>query len=84
VYGRSFEGTAGLGKSYSSVGDGTWQEGIWDYKMVPKSGAIVYMDSDVVATYSYDASTQELSRGLGGATYWESSADKKGTESLTG
>ncbi|TVY18266.1 Chitinase 1 [Lachnellula arida] len=99
LYGRSFEGTAGIGQSYTGVGSGSWQDGVWDYKALPKAGATVSYDSVASGTYSYDASAQELisyddpaqalikasyikSQRLGGAMYWETSADKNGTESL--
>ncbi|TVY32847.1 Chitinase [Lachnellula subtilissima] len=99
LYGRSFEGTTGIGQSYTGVGSGSWENGVWDYKALPKAGATVSYDSVASGTYSYDASAQELisyddpaqatvkaqyiaSQGLGGAMYWETSADKNGSDSL--
>ncbi|KAI1448014.1 glycoside hydrolase family 18 protein [Annulohypoxylon stygium] len=60
LYGRSFEGTSGLGQNYSSVGEGGPQPGVWYYKDLPKPGAKVVWDHVAKATYSYDAENKEL------------------------
>ncbi|KAI0889933.1 glycoside hydrolase family 18 protein [Annulohypoxylon maeteangense] len=60
LYGRSFEGTSGLGQNYSSVGEGGPQPGVWFYKDLPKSGAKVIYDRVAKATYSYDPVAKEL------------------------
>ncbi|KAI2467744.1 glycoside hydrolase family 18 protein [Annulohypoxylon bovei var. microspora] len=60
LYGRSFEGTSGIGQNYSSVGEGGPQPGVWYYKDLPKPGAEVVYDHVAKATYSYDADSKEL------------------------
>jgi chitinase len=63
IYGHTFNSTAGLGESFdviSSSAIGSWDKGIWDYKVLPKANAIVQYDSQTGATYSYDSVTRQL------------------------
>ncbi|KAG6029031.1 Endochitinase 1 [Claviceps citrina] len=60
IYGRSFQDTDGIGKHYSGIGGGSWENGVWDYKVLPKDGAIVQYDSVAKGYYSYDNRTKEL------------------------
>lgn len=93
LYGRAFQGTQGPGQSFNGVGEGSWENGVWDYKALPKSGCQVREDEAIVASWcmdpnagvmiSYDSPqvTKWKSKlithyGLGGAMWWESSADK--------
>ncbi|TGJ83811.1 hypothetical protein E0Z10_g4965 [Xylaria hypoxylon] len=99
LYGRAFQDTDGPGAPYSGVGEGTWENGVHDYKKLPLDGAEERDDHDAGATYCYHPGTRTMvtydtvpmarrkaefvaERELGGAMWWESSADKEGEESL--
>ncbi|KAI0395468.1 endochitinase [Xylariaceae sp. FL0594] len=97
LYGRDFLNTAGLGQPYSGVGEGSWDRGVYDYKVLPLNDELY--DSVANASYSYNKETKELvsydnvysvqqkvkyiqDNGLGGTMFWEASADRNDTRSL--
>ncbi|KAI0023304.1 glycoside hydrolase superfamily [Xylariomycetidae sp. FL0641] len=97
LYGRAFCDTAGPGAPYAGVGEGTWENGVHDYKKLPLPGAEERVDPDAGASYCYSPAARTMvsydtvpmartkaqflrDRHLGGAMWWESSADKEGAE----
>jgi len=60
VYGRAFEMTEGLGKSFTGIGPGTWGPGVYDYKALPFAGATVHENSTSGSSFSYDPVSKEL------------------------
>jgi chitinase len=60
LYGRAFESTNGIRQSFSGIGPGTWEAGVYDYKALPFAGAKVTEDTAAGASYSYDSAKKEL------------------------
>lgn len=60
LYGRAFENTDGIGKPFQGVGQGTWEQGVYDYKKLPIEGAQEHCDQQCGASYCYNPATRLL------------------------
>ncbi|KAJ8096775.1 glycoside hydrolase superfamily [Lipomyces tetrasporus] len=56
LYGRAFGNTDGPAHGFQGDGGtGTWENGVFDYKVLPRPGAREYFDRQAIASYSYDS-----------------------------
>ena len=53
LYGRAFSSTSGPGHHFSGVGEGSWEQGVWDFKALPKPDSKELHDPEVGASWSY-------------------------------
>ncbi|CAE6537313.1 unnamed protein product [Rhizoctonia solani] len=60
IYGRGFQKTNGIFQSFSGVGSGSWESGVYDYNALPLPGAVVHNDLSNISSYSYDPAKKEL------------------------
>ncbi|KAL0929488.1 glycosyl hydrolase family 18 [Colletotrichum truncatum] len=60
LYGRAFQQTGGLSQTYYGAGNGSWGQGMWDVKALPRPGAMDYHNTTVGASFSYDIEAQEF------------------------
>ncbi|KAF5354725.1 hypothetical protein D9756_005275 [Leucocoprinus leucothites] len=60
LYGRSFANTHGPGHSFSGIGQGTWEAGVYDYRVLPLPGSHLSEDPKLIASWSYDHDKKEV------------------------
>ncbi|KAJ3009276.1 hypothetical protein HKX48_008069 [Thoreauomyces humboldtii] len=61
MYSRGFANTQGLGHPAAGVvEDKSWEDGVCDYKSLPRCGAVEYWDEQAQASYSYDGTRNVL------------------------
>ncbi|KAF4563285.1 Endochitinase 1 [Pleurotus pulmonarius] len=60
LYGRSFLNTNGPGHSFSGVGAGSWEQGVYDYRALPLPHSQVHLDHAALASWTFDPTKKEM------------------------
>lgn len=60
LYGRSFLQTEGPSHSFSGIGPGSWEKGVYDYRYLPLPGSHMFRDEKVKASWGYDYNKHEM------------------------
>ncbi|WFD29673.1 hypothetical protein MSPP1_000683 [Malassezia sp. CBS 17886] len=60
LYGRGFDGTQGAGTPYASVSKGSIEQGVYNYKELPRPGATEHFDQRAAAGSSYNAQERQF------------------------
>jgi chitinase len=60
LYGRSFMNAEGPGNSFSGVGPGSWEQGVYDYRVLPLPNARVFHDDKALASWTFDPHKKEM------------------------
>jgi chitinase len=60
LYGRSFANTKGPGTPFNGVGGGSWEQGVYDYRVLPLPGSHSFRDEKALASWTYNYQTKEM------------------------
>ncbi|KAK0558819.1 Chitinase 4 [Tilletia horrida] len=64
LYGRAFTNTDGPGQSFQGVGEGSWEAGVFDWKVLPhtEQGSLcqVHEDMHALAAWEYNAQSRTM------------------------
>ncbi|KAF2169528.1 glycoside hydrolase family 18 protein [Zasmidium cellare ATCC 36951] len=62
LYGRAFANTLGPGTNFTASTVGSWEPGVWDYKVLPQAlnGSQTFYDDQVVASWAYNNRTRYM------------------------
>jgi chitinase len=60
LYGRSFLQTEGPGTPFSGIGQGSWEQGVYDYRALPLPNSHLLRDEKLCASWSFDYTKKEM------------------------